>query len=180
VRIVPDVTVTSLPKPVRLFVELDRSTKALPRIAENLARYSSYLSRHYVDRFADGKEPWLVYIVRSKARQESIHRLMRSKLAGRFRAAALLVGRQSTEWLAEALLDERRGEERARGNAVVYQSNPLYGPSHRVLDATSQLMKGAPEIFDQLGERHTKLTAAWRSELKVLYEAVRDAVADAQ
>jgi hypothetical protein len=60
VRLVPDATMESVSKPVRLFVELDRSNKPLSRIEENLEWYVTFVSGHYRSHFGDGKVPSVV------------------------------------------------------------------------------------------------------------------------
>ncbi len=106
-RIIPDVTATSRVKNVRLFVELDRSTKDLARIEANLREYRKYLEHVYPQVFKDRKAPALVYIVRSAGRKESIERVAAKVGFGRLPLTVIVQGREK-EWLENTLLDVSR------------------------------------------------------------------------
>jgi hypothetical protein len=80
VVIVPDATLTCAAKKIRLFVELDRSTKSLPRLAAGIKAYGEYLPSVYGQVYKDGLEPALVFVVRSRQRRENVDALARRQL----------------------------------------------------------------------------------------------------
>jgi hypothetical protein len=79
--VVPDATATSPARRVRIFIEVDRSTKALARIRDNLERYHGYFVGAYADAFPDRYKPWILYVVGSDARRANIAKLARDRLA---------------------------------------------------------------------------------------------------
>src|SRR5262249_25112417 len=99
-RLVPDATITALRRPLRVFVELDRSRKSLSRIEANLQRYATFFRRLYTEHYPDQKVPWLVYVVRSELRGENI-RTRSGRLLGRSCNWKVLVSeRDAVPWLA--------------------------------------------------------------------------------
>lgn len=104
VQFVPDATVCGRQRQVRVFVELDRSTRGLSRIADNLGRYAAFLRQHYGASFADGRAPILLYVVRSAGRKASI-----TDLAARVFGAGVRWGvameAEAPAWLGEAVLE---------------------------------------------------------------------------
>ena len=82
-QIVPDATVCGRHREVRIFVELDRSTRELARIEENLERYAWFLAHVHGEQFPDQRTPGLLYVVRSHGRKASLDALARRILADR-------------------------------------------------------------------------------------------------
>ncbi len=108
VQLVPDATVVSPAKRVRLFIELDRSNKGLSRIEEHLGRYASFLRTEYSRHYRDCLTPWVVFVVKSEGRRQGIARLMERILG---RAGQCLVGDQdATPWLSSVLLRDEDAE----------------------------------------------------------------------
>ncbi len=70
-QLVPDAVVLPLAGDSIIFLELDRSTKALKRVRENLERYAVFF-RDLVPRLHPGKRPRLVYVVPSNARAAGV------------------------------------------------------------------------------------------------------------
>jgi len=71
-QIVPDATICARHLAVRVFLELDRSTRGLSRIAEALERYGAFFRDAHEDVFRDRRTPHLLYVVRSPGRKEGI------------------------------------------------------------------------------------------------------------
>jgi hypothetical protein len=74
-RIVPDATLAARARPVRIFLELDRSTKTLPRIEDCFDRYRRFLAASYETVYPDGKTPWVLFVVQSHARLAGVRDL---------------------------------------------------------------------------------------------------------
>jgi hypothetical protein len=105
IRVIPDAVVTSRVKPRRLFLELDRSTKTLGRIEEDLRAYDAYLGLSYSQAFQDGKSATVVYVVRSTQRQESIRKVAGRSITLSQMPLCVLTSEQACEWLERALVD---------------------------------------------------------------------------
>jgi hypothetical protein len=114
VQIVPDATVCGRHRAVRVFVELDRSTRGLSRIAENLDRYAWLLAHAHKDIFSDGRAPQLLYVVRSEGRRAGI-----AELAGRAIGSAspwaVLQEKPAARWLEDAIVDATQDGPTAPG-----------------------------------------------------------------
>jgi hypothetical protein len=104
VQIVPDATVCGRHRSVRIFVELDRSTRGLTRIAENLDRYAWVLGHAYKDIFPDGRSALLLYVVRSEGRRAGIAELA-GRVIGTASPWAVLPEKAAVRWLEEAVVD---------------------------------------------------------------------------
>jgi hypothetical protein len=179
-RLVPDATIESASKPVRLFVELDQSNKPLSRIEENLERYAIFAKGHYRSHFGDGKVPSVVYVVRSPQRCANIAQLARKRL-GSGCQWKVTTQREAAPWLAKALFDEARAaaEEGAIGTAPGGERDEVAAlptAAHALLRSTSDLIKQNPVAFDLLDKEQPVLVARWKEDLRALYELVREAI----
>jgi hypothetical protein len=111
-QIVPDATVSGRHREVRIFVELDRSTRELARIEENLERYAWFLAHVHGGQFPDQRTPGLLYVVRSQGRKASLDALARRILAERV-AWAVALEAEAIDWLERQLIDPARSRTRA-------------------------------------------------------------------
>jgi hypothetical protein len=107
-RLVPDAILVSPRRRVRVFVEVDRSTKDLGRIRENLLTYRRIVRESYANAYRDQFQPKLLYVVRSKARRANILTLGRELGLAPLDLAVEVAG-ETTRWLEEVLVD--RGAE---------------------------------------------------------------------
>ena len=104
IQVVPDATLSGRHCAVRVFVELDRSTRGLARIQENVERYAWFLRHGYGDVFPDGRAPSLLYVVRSAGRRAGIAERMRSALGGSV-PWAVHQEKEAVKWLEATLVD---------------------------------------------------------------------------
>ncbi len=168
-RLVPDATITSATKPVRLFVELDRSNKGLSRIKENLESYDKFVRRVYGSVFDDRREPWVVYVVRSQARRDSVAKLARDVLTCRWKV--VIAGPAATQWLVASLLDDRRYDlERADAPPIGDDVRPA---ALELLKSTSDLLKHSAAAFVRLGLEQPERVERWRNDLRALYKLMQ-------
>jgi hypothetical protein len=181
-RVVPDATIESRRRSLRVFLELDRSTKPLGKIEANLERYGRFMRGPYRAVYGDGLTPWVVYLARSEARHTNVARLARSYLDGACRWK-VTTHEEGASWLAELLLGEAREArqpDRAPGEAAPGRGDTstrsvLHAAAHDLLRSTSDLLKGSTAEFDALGRAHPELIARWRRDLRALYDLVREA-----
>jgi hypothetical protein len=110
-QIVPDATVESLSGCGRIFLELDRSTKALARVEASVERYRRYLDGVYAHDYSDEQPVTVLFVVRSEGRRGSIARLARKGL-GKHRWKVVRL-EEAPLWLAQELLDEKQPIETA-------------------------------------------------------------------
>jgi len=115
-QIVPDATMTSLAEPVRVFLELDRSTKTLPRIEECFERYKRFARGSYDATYPDTKAPWVVFVVPSRARRASVAEVARRVLDDAI-AWRVKVSGETTPLLERLLLGTTEAEEAAAPEA---------------------------------------------------------------
>jgi hypothetical protein len=176
-RLVPDATVTSEPKALRLFIELDRSNKPLSRIRENLQRYERFCSGAYRAAHADKKTPWVVYVVRSTARKAHVERLARTEIGRSCETTVLTFGNEATQWLAKILIDEER-EDLQRGGETARRAPPevVFQASSELLQSTRDLLKAAPGEFEAIGRAHPQLVIGWKRNLRRIYHLLTDGV----
>jgi hypothetical protein len=100
-RIIPDAVATTPAH--RLFIELDRSTKSLPRIEENLREYRAFFgSRACRQICGDDLPAQLVYVVHSQARKDGIRKLLLREIDGRVRWRLCILGPESAACLPRA------------------------------------------------------------------------------
>jgi hypothetical protein len=100
IAVVPDATICPRRSNVRLFLELDRSSRSLARIRETIARYLTLLANAYEEAYPDGRVPIVLYVVRSKARGQGIKRLLEDGLRFRW---GVVVEADAPAWLEEHL-----------------------------------------------------------------------------
>ena len=129
IDLIPDAVVTSRHKRVRIFLELDRSNKALPRIRENLERYSWHLGQQYALNFADRRVPHVVYVVGSEARQSRIAALCKELLGSRFAWQVLLLGK-TTEWLEGVLVSAQIDQQPIEPKLNVAAKRAIHWTNH--------------------------------------------------
>lgn len=101
-QVVPDATITARHQPARVFVEVDRSTKALARIGSVMERYRRFVTTEYPRTFPDGKKAIVLFVVRSAARRDGIARLAERTLPPV--AWVSLLESDATAWLEEQVL----------------------------------------------------------------------------
>ncbi len=167
-RVVPDVTITSSAKRLRLYVELDRSNKPLSRIKENLERYDGYIRQAHGTLHADGNEPWVVYLVRSKARREHVAKLAKAVL--RCRWAVLTSGQEATQWLAARLLGEQRAEP---PELTATETDTLLTAAHELVRSSSDLLERNPNAFRSLDQDDPDKVARWKRDLRAVHEILQ-------
>jgi hypothetical protein len=108
VELVPDGVATARHRSGRVFIEVDRSSKTLSRIRENLERYVDYLRLQYTSDFPDERAPHVLYVVRSASRRSHLTSLFKQVFAERFEWQVLLFGK-TTHWLEATLLGDKAG-----------------------------------------------------------------------
>jgi hypothetical protein len=106
-QLVPDATLCGRHRPVRVFLELDRSTRGLARIAENLERYAWFLRHDYTRAFTDGRAPSLLYVVRSTGRKAGITDHA-TQILGSTTSWAVHEEKPAVAWLETTLIDPAR------------------------------------------------------------------------
>jgi hypothetical protein len=169
-RLVPDATATSTTKPIRLFVEVDRSNKGLHRIEENIKRYARLVRRHYAEFYEDDKVPWIVYLAQTRARREGVARLAANHLGG-CEWQVLPVSRVASDWLAARLLDEQRGRFQPEPEPLdVFRSAAI-----ELLKSTSDLLKRDPAAVEALADGDPELLMRWKKDLRALYQHMQEA-----
>jgi hypothetical protein len=103
-QVVPDATICGRYRAVRIFVELDRSTRGLSRIAENLERYAWFLRHSYARTFPDGRAASLLYVVRSAGRRAGIAEHA-GRILGESACWAVHEEKEAAKWLEATLMD---------------------------------------------------------------------------
>jgi hypothetical protein len=106
-QVVPDATVCSVACPVRVFVELDRSTHGLSKIQTVLHRYLGFVRGEYRRLYQDGRAPALLYSTRSEARRQHIFDLC-TRTFGDTMTWAVVLERDAPAWFERTLLSESR------------------------------------------------------------------------
>ena len=106
-RIVPDGTICGRHRPVRVFLEVDRSTYALGRLAATFDRYRAFLRDGYAAMFPDRRAPVLLFVVKSDGRKRGVADLAARHLGKVVPWEVALEG-QTTEFLEERLFDAAR------------------------------------------------------------------------
>jgi hypothetical protein len=167
-RVVPDATIESRRRSLRIFLELDRSTKPLGKIEANIERYGRFLRDSYGTVYGDGLQPWVVYLARSEARHTNVARLARSRLDGVCRWK-VTTHEEGASWLAGLLLGEAREARRpdppgeaGPASETAAPDGVLHAAAHDLLRTTSDLLKGGGTEFDALGRTHPELIARWK------------------
>lgn len=101
-RTVPDATVVGRTANARVFIELDRSTKRLTSIAATFAFYAHFLRHAYAVQFADGRGPFLLYVVRSEERRNNLRALAQRAFPSGYEHQVLLQ-EEALVWLGSTL-----------------------------------------------------------------------------
>jgi hypothetical protein len=163
--VVPDATAAT--DGFRFFIEVDRSTKSLPRIEENLRGYQSYLRDN-----KSKKETWVIYVVHSEARAKNVAKLARSVLDDTLRWRVLLMGDEARAWLAVPLLGEDPVEQVPR--APKEPIDPvLRGHVTALLRSTSDLLTAEKDAFEAFTHLHPQIISAWKQSLKAVHDLIR-------
>jgi hypothetical protein len=166
-RVIPDATVCGRHKTVRIFVELDRSTRALGRIAENLERYAWFLRHDHARLFADGRVPSVLYVVRSAGRRAGISEHA-ERILGNDVCWAVLEEKAAIDWLEGALVD------RARDAAVLPPPATAPGDAHGGLaEAAKAVYVWARSYAEELRARGHELPEAGRDALLEMYRQLK-------
>jgi Replication-relaxation len=165
--VVPDAAVRSERTRQRIFVELDRSTKALGRIREGLERYARVLPS--VDLRGDSAT--VLFVVRSAARKANIESLARSMLQ---RPTTLVLKEaEAVEWLRREVLSlppDPRAQNSLQAVATrAYSGMPKLN-SILVANGTWAALGNEQPAFMRDG--HSRLAALYQS-LKALQGADR-------
>jgi hypothetical protein len=160
--VVPDATAST--DGFRFFIEVDRSTKSLPRIEDNLNGYRSYLRDN-----PSNKETWVIYVVHSEARAKNITKLARNALGDAVRWRVLLIGDQARAWLAVPLLGEEPVEEVPRAPKVPLDA-VLRGHVTALMRSTSDLLKAEPDAFEAFTHLHPDIIRLWKESLRAVYD----------
>jgi hypothetical protein len=100
---IPDATLTARSRRVRVFLEMDRSSRALPRIRHAMERYGTYLRVGYPTDFADACEPVVLYVTKSRGRREGIATVAREVLTPLGHRWDVTTEVESTAWLESHL-----------------------------------------------------------------------------
>lgn len=105
--LVPDATICGRHRAVRVFVEVDRATLALGRLATTFDRYRTFLRDGYAATFPDRRAAVLLLVVQSAGRQRAVAELATRHLGDLVPWGVVLEG-QTTAFLEEHLLDRTR------------------------------------------------------------------------
>jgi len=104
-QVVPDATICSRHRTVRVFVELDRSSHNLARVADSLERYRDFIGGgHYAAAYRDGRTPAILFITRSAARRTGLLATA-ARVLGQSVACVAVTDDEAPRWLIETLLD---------------------------------------------------------------------------
>ena len=135
VQVVPDATVCSRQKTVRVFIELDRSTHGLARVKDAIERYARFFSDAYAESFHDAREPVLLFVTRTAARQASIQDLCGQTFHSTARWAVVL-DVEAAPWLDDALFDPAPATDsvpatsRGPSSGLIHVASELYHWAH--------------------------------------------------
>jgi hypothetical protein len=176
--IVPDVTIEAPRASTRIFLDVDHSERAFPRIERTIERYGDFIRGVYNVEFKDSLTPWVVYLARSEGRLTGVARLGRRYLEGvcRWRVARYEEG---AGWLAELLYGEKRpvlehsGDQASR-LAIDPTSSALHTAAYEVLRSTNELVKHSPAEFNGLGRSQAARMTRWREDMRALYRLLKE------
>lgn len=101
-QIIPDATLCSRVGNQRIFLEVDRSSRTLTRIATTIERYRHYLQDYYSRHYQDGRTPVVLFVVRSAGRRAGIDRQLKKTLGTGSHQA--LEHAAAVTWLREQLV----------------------------------------------------------------------------
>jgi hypothetical protein len=101
-QLLPDSVVTARHVPVRVFLELDRSSRGLSRLKNTFQRYAHFTRYFYAKRYTDLRTPVVLFLVPSEGRKESFVELATTHLSSvRW---AVEVEAEGAQWLARTVL----------------------------------------------------------------------------
>lgn len=145
--VIPDATVTTARRKLRVFVELDRSTKALGRIRTTVERYESLIKIDYARIFSDGFAPVVLFVVPSTARKAHIAKLAQSE------HVRALLPEEVSVWLSTEVLGdvETRADDGRRG-VLVPAARRTYAAAFHLVRALEQ-----PGLIDGIRTRVPEL-----------------------
>lgn len=150
-QVIPDATVCGRDRPVRVFLEVDRSSWPRSRLAKTLGHYRRFLREAYGTVFTDGRKAVVLYVVRSEQRRASL-----AELAGRVFPADIawdvVVVADAAAWLEERLVDRVK---LARETSVQLARDEAAPPP-----SASRVYAVAAEIAHRLREAGQPLPAA--------------------
>jgi hypothetical protein len=112
-EVIPDATLFARGQKLRIFVELDRSTKPLGRICAQLDQYKHLLGV-YAHHYPDGTTPRVLFAVRSEGRAASISKIA-AQIFFRDRPWKVLPVADAAEWLRAKLLPSHEPRVPAAG-----------------------------------------------------------------
>jgi hypothetical protein len=165
-QIQPDATVSGRHVRARVFVELDRSTRTLSRIAEALHRYATFLREGYAETFRDGRSPRLLYVVRSEGRKDGIASLT-AEIVGDVARWAVATERDAVRWLERELVDPAR--------EVDLPDAPGGGDGERELDRAARRVYAWARSYERaLRAEGGALPPEGESRLLELHRALRE------
>jgi hypothetical protein len=146
VELVPDGVATSRHRHARVFIEVDRSSKTLARIRENLERYADYLRLRYATDFSDKRVPHVLYVARSASRRSHLTSLFKQIFAGRFEWQVLLFGK-TTPWLEATLRGDKAGEGATEASASELP------PKTTVHDIAEEALRWTNDLLSRMKRR---------------------------
>lgn len=164
-QLVPDATLCGRHRSGRVFVEVDRSTYALSRLAATFDRYRVFFRDGYSGAFPDRRTPVLLFVVRSKGRQRSVYELAARHLGDVVPWGVLLEG-QTTAFLEERLFDTSQMAPSAVRTPVSGEDAPLRA-------VAKDLYRWVRAFQEELRVEGRELPADGRSLLRRLYEELQ-------
>jgi hypothetical protein len=173
IQVVPDATLCGRHRSVRVFVELDRSTRGLARIQENVERYAWFLRHGYGGVFPDGRAPSLLYVVRSAGRRAGVAERMRRAVGGSI-PWAVEQEKAAVKWLEATLVDPAHDGAPPRlpaagadqsGDGLALAARTVYGWARSYVEQLRAEGRALPpEGLEALREMHRQLKARVRAE----------------
>jgi len=137
----PDATIACARDKMRIFIELDRSTKSLKRVEQTFKRYGEYLRGPYKQQFTDDLDPLVLFVVRSDARRANLKKLA-SRMLTKPRTLFIKERRHAGPALAAALfkgLATEVGVSTQRPSPAVTLAGELHGFAGQLLGEINKL-----------------------------------------
>jgi hypothetical protein len=173
----PDATVTSLHRPVRVFVELDRSTHNGARLRDSFQRYARYVRQHYAAAWPDGRRPVLLVVTRSAERATNVAAIARGALGETLPVHVALAG-DAARWLDGQVIDRAQlAKDRAAAGAAVAPACAAGAP---LRTAARDVYRWFQTYREGLRARGGDLPADGLQALRQLYEALAKETSHAQ
>ncbi len=168
--LVPDATLCARRHPVRLFIELDRSTHSLTRIRQVVARYSRFLEKAYRQTFPDGRVPEILYVTRSEGRRQGVERILADGFGKDVRWAAITDDDAPT-WIEQHFL---RLAARPRDAVALDTPPPLRDGDAPLAHAAHEVYRWAREYRLELRTAGSDLPADGLRSLRRLRDRLGD------